>query len=86
MSFSHKDEPLVHNLGGGDDKPIRLVTDGQARMLVRGDSPVFEFAKVTSDPDAGKGARLFFRLDELSKWQLCVQFPSGVFQVVVTEP
>lgn len=87
MAFSHKDEPLVHNLGGGDDLPLRLITDGQVRLLVNGRSPVFEFTKVSTDPDSSRNTgKLFFRLDENSKWQLCVQFPSGVAQVLVTEP
>jgi hypothetical protein len=89
MSYSHPDEPLVHNLGGGDDKPLRLVTDGQTRLLVKGSDAVFEFTKVVTDltaSDQPKAARLFFRLDPEGKWQMCVSFPSGVTQVVVTEP
>lgn len=89
MSFSHAGEPLVHNLGGGDDKPLRLVTDGQVRVLVKGKDPILEFAKVVTEPTAGdqpKAALLFFRLDPDGKWQACITFPSGVTQVMVTEP
>ena len=89
MAFSHPNEPLVHNLGGGDDKPLRLVTDGQVRVLVKGTDPILEFAKVVTEPTAGaqpRAAQLFFRLDPESKWQACVTFPSGVTQVLVTEP
>ena len=89
MSFSHANEPLVHNLGGGDDKPLRLVTDGQVRVLVKGTDPILEFAKVATEPAAAsqpKAAQFFFRLDPDGKWQACITFPSGVTQVLVTEP
>jgi hypothetical protein len=85
MAFSHKDEPIVHNLGGGDPQPVRIITDGTVRLLVRADG-TFEFPALTFDPAAGRTARVFFRIDENGKQQFCVQFPSGVFQVLATEP
>ncbi len=88
MSHSHPHEPLVHNVGGGDLGPLRFITDGQIRLLINGDG-VIEFPSATqiTAPAAGRNkAQLFFRLDENSKWQFCVQFPSGVFQVLATEP
>lgn len=89
MSFHHIDEPLVHNLGGGDDSPLRLVTNGQVRVMVQGKEPVLNFDKVVTEPVAAsltKVAQMFFRLDPEGKWQACITFPSGVTQVLVTEP
>lgn len=85
MAYSFADEPLVHTLGGGDDKPLRLVTDGQIRLLIRGDG-TFEWQTATTAPVAGRNARTFFRVDEAGKVQFCVQFPTGVAQVLSTEP
>lgn len=83
------DEPLVHNLGGGDNGPLRLVTDGKVRVLVQGNEPVLNFDKVGTEPVAAslpRVAQMFFRLDPEGKWQACITFPSGVTQVLVTEP
>lgn len=82
-------EPIVHVLGGGDDNAARIITDGNVRMLIQGSQPVFEFPLVTTSPSVNskpRNAQVFFRLDPESKWQFCVLFPSGVIQVISTEP
>lgn len=82
-------EPIVHTLGGGDDNAAQIITDGQTRLLIQGSQPVFEYPLVTTTPVVNskpRKAQVFFRLDPDSKWQFCVLFPSGIVQVLSTEP
>lgn len=76
----------VHDLGGGERRPIRFITNGEERMAMREHEPVMEYQAVSADPtDITGRAATFFRLSG-GKWQFCVQFPSGAIQILSTEP
>lgn len=81
-------EPIVHTMGGGDDRPLRFKTDGLTRLEISGVEPVVSVAKVVTEPTTLPTAKssFFFRADTDGKWQFCVKFPSGATQVIVSEP
>lgn len=80
-------EPIVHRMGGGDDRYLEFVTDGRVHTRLHRSAPVWDHTTVSVAPSAvvARG-QTFFRLDENGKMQFCVLFPTGVTQVLATEP
>lgn len=76
----------THELGGGDKRPIRFVSDGHIVMEIVGGIPSISVPPVDAEPDARpRLGQMFFR-DTAVGMQLCVQFPSGNLQILATEP
>lgn len=80
-------DPIVTKLGGGSSDPIEITTHGRLRARFDGRDAYFELLEVEGDPSVGRSKRivLFARLSG-GNYQLCARFPSGVIQVLATEP
>lgn len=70
------------------ERAIRFFTRGTERAQIRVDSPVIDMARTSVVPDAPSARRggYFFQDDGAGKMQFCVRFPSGVVQILATEP
>jgi hypothetical protein len=73
-------------LGGANEHPVILMVDGIAQLTVDKNAHC-AFAKADTDSLGQRNAGVFFFvLNGDEKMQCCVRFPSGVTQVLATEP
>lgn len=74
---------------GGENAPMEIITHGEKRVEVLAGHPAMKGQPSASSPpaptNAGEGT-WFFRNDGAGKSQFCVRFPSGVVQIISTEP
>lgn len=79
---------MAEQVGGGARRELVFMSHGRIHLRMHQSEPIFEWARVSVEPTANLSAlpQTYFRLDGNGKWQWCVLFPSGVSQVLATEP
>lgn len=77
-----------YEIGGGKKQRVKVVTDGHILTEFEIGEPVQIMPTVTADPsgDITTKGKFFFRDGGAGKMQFCVRYPSGVTQVLATEP
>lgn len=74
---------------GGSNEGLEVVTHGRKRMEFLKDQPGLKGEAASATPELptvpGSGT-WFFRDNGAGKSQFCVVFPSGVVQILATEP
>jgi hypothetical protein len=72
---------------GGSPEDHEFWTDGRKRASIRRDGAV-EFIEIDDPaaPASNNRGLFFFRDDGAGKTQFCVRFPTGVIQILSTEP
>lgn len=75
-----------HQVGDGGKQSVCIITHGKERLSVNKSDAIFYFSEVEVEPTVGVSRPgLYFRKSG-GQWQMCVLFPSGVAQILSTEP